>query len=75
LLPDAEQWTNGGKSRGSSVAHPAGLRVEQTFERQLAGDQQLPLLAGCAQWQMRLIAAIENLRFLQRDLNNYQTCY
>jgi hypothetical protein len=45
LLPDAEQWTNGGKSRGSSVAHPAGLRVEQTFERQLAGDQQLPLLA------------------------------
>lgn len=45
LLPESAELANGCYGRGPSVAHPAGFRVEQTFERQLAGDLQLPLLA------------------------------
>lgn len=46
LLPESAELANGCYGRGPSVAHPAGFRVEQTFERQLAGDSQLPLLPG-----------------------------
>ena len=48
------RYITGRFGRGPSVAHPAGFRVEQTFERQLAGDLQLPLLAGKSLMVFRL---------------------